>query len=134
VEEPRWISRRIAFAIHTELLQEHGGLNGMREGGEALLESALARPRQRFAYAPETDLPDLGAAYLHGLAKNHPFLDGNKRVAFAVAATFLLWNGRRLTAAETEAWRIVIGVSENRVAEVQLRDWMRENSVPVKPA
>src|SRR4051794_39629117 len=95
--------------MHSELLLEHGGAPGARDGGEALIESALARPRNRFAYESASDLADLAAAYLFGLAKNHGYIDGNKRIGFAAAATFLLLNGLRLNASEADAYDTVIG-------------------------
>jgi death on curing protein len=128
VQEPRWLSRMIVDVIHFELLTEHGGAPGTRQGGSELVESALARPQQRLAYDPEADRPSLAAAYLFGLAKNHGYVDGNKRVAFAAAATFLLLNGVRLTASEVEAYDVVIGTLENRYSEEELAAWLRAHS------
>lgn len=88
--EPRWLTRLIVDTIHSELILEHGGAAGVAAGGDDLLESALARPRNRLAYEPGSDLATLAAAYLFGLVKNHVYLDGNKRGSFAVAATFEL--------------------------------------------
>ena len=129
MDEPRWLTRRVVDIIHFELLQEHGGALGVREGGDELIESALARPRNRFAYEPGSDLAVLGAAYLFGLVKNHGYVDGNKRVAFACATTFLRLNGVRLTASEPEAYDAVIGVVEGRYTEEDLAAWIRANSV-----
>jgi death-on-curing protein len=128
MDEPRWLTRRVVDVIHFELLQEHGGAPGVREGGDDLIESALARPRNRFAYAPESDLAALGAAYLFGLVRNHGYVDGNKRVAFACAATFLRLNGVRLTASEPDAYHAVIGAVEGRYTEEDLAAWIRANS------
>ena len=114
--------------IHSELLAEHGGSPGIRSGGDELIDSALARPRQRFAYAEKADLPSLAASYLYGLVKNHGYLDGNKRVAFAAAATFLLLNGVRLTASEPAAYELVIGAVEGRYSEDELAEWLRNHS------
>jgi death on curing protein len=114
--------------IHSELLLEHGGTPGIRAGGENLIESALARPRQQFSYAPEADLASLAAAYLHGLVMNHGYIDGNKRVAFAATATFLRLNGTVLTASEIEAYDVVISVIERRYSESELAAWIREHS------
>jgi death on curing protein len=125
VVEPRWLTRRIVDAIHSELLLEHGGAAGDRAGGDELLESALARPKNRLAYEPDSDLATLAAAYLFGLVKNHGYVDGNKRVAFAAAATFLLLNGQRLTASETEAYDAVIATVERRLTEQDIADWLR---------
>jgi death on curing protein len=128
VREPHWLSRLIVDVIHSELLQEHGGATGIRAGGDELIESALARPRNRYAYAPEADLPMLAAAYLFGLTKNHGYVDGNKRVGFAAAATFLVLNGSRLTATEVEAYDLVIGVVEGRHTEEEVTRWIRSHS------
>ena len=129
--EPRWLSRLIVDVIHSEMLREHGGAPGVRHGGEDLIESALARPQNRFAYSPESDLPALAAAYLTGLAKNHGYVDGNKRVAFACATTFLRLNGLRLTASEPEAYDAVIGLVEGRYSEEQIAAWIRSQSESV---
>ena len=132
MKEPRWLSRLTVDVIHSEMLREHGGAPGVRQGGEDLIESALARPQNRFAYSPESDLPALAAAYLTGLAKNHGYVDGNKRVAFACAATFLLLNGLRLTASEPEAYDAVIGLVEGRYSEEQIAAWIRSQSESVR--
>jgi death-on-curing protein len=128
--EPRWLSRLLVDVIHSELLSEHGGAPGIRAGGDDLIESALARPRQRYAYEPSSDLAALAASYLFGFAKNHGYVDGNKRVALATAATFLLLNGVRLTASEVEAYDAVIGVAEGRLPEADVASWIRRSSAP----
>lgn len=130
--EPRWLSRLIVDVIHAEMLQEHGGAPSVRQRGEDLIESALARPLNRLACSPELDLPTLAAAYLTGLAKNHGYVDGNKRVAFACAATFLRLNGFRLTASEPEAYDAVIGLVEGRYSEEQIAAWIRNQSGTVR--
>jgi death-on-curing protein len=127
VSEPRWITRTLLDVIHFELIREHGGAAGVRDGGDDLIESALVRPRQRLEYEPESDLSALAAAYLYGLAKNHGYLDGNKRVAFAAAAVFLVLNGRRLSAPEVEAYDAVIGLVEGRYSEDDVAEWIRRN-------
>ncbi len=132
--EPRWLSRMILDVIQQELLQEHGGASGVRAGGGDLLESALMRPQQRHTYEPESDLADLAAAYLFGLAKNHGYIDGNKRVAFAAAATFLVMNEVRLTASETDAYDAVIGLVEGRYSEADIAEWIRIHSESVESA
>jgi death on curing protein len=131
VPEPRWLSRLIVDVIHSELLQEHGGATGTRTGGDDLIESALARPRNRYAYKPESDLPTLAAAYLLGLTRNHGYVDGNKRVGFAAAATFLVLNAVRLTASEVEAYDLVIGVVDGRYSEEVVASWIRTHSEPM---
>ncbi|HEX4962903.1 MAG TPA: type II toxin-antitoxin system death-on-curing family toxin [Thermoanaerobaculia bacterium] len=132
MEEPRWLTRWIVDAIHSELLMEHGGTAGVRAGGDDLLESALARPKNRLAYEPTSDLATLAAAYLFGLVKNHGYMDGNKRVAFAAAATFLRLNGWRLTASETEAYDTVIAAADGQRTESDLAGWLRANSEPIR--
>jgi death-on-curing protein len=132
VGEPRWLTRPIVDAIHSELLLEHGGETGIAGGGEDLLESALARPKNRLAYEPDSDLAALAAAYLFGLVKNHGYLDGNKRVGFAAAATFLLLNGVRLMASEADAYDAVIGVVEGSRTEPDVAGWLRENTETVR--
>jgi death-on-curing protein len=130
--EPRWLTRPIVDAIHSELLLEHGGAAGVTTGGDALLESALARPKNRLAYEPNSDLAALAAAYLFGLVKNHGYVDGNKRVGFAAAATFLLLNGLRLVASEADAYETVIEVVEGRRTDSDLAVWFRANTEPVR--
>lgn len=114
--------------FHHELLAEHGGAPGIRAGGEDLIESALMRPQHRYAYEPDSDLAALAASYLFGFVKNHGYVDGNKRIGFAAAATFLLLNGIRLTASEVEAHELVIAVVEGRISEEELAAWIRRNS------
>jgi death-on-curing protein len=132
VGEPRWLTRLIVDTIHSELLLEHGGAAGIAAGGDDLLESALARPKNRLAYEPGSDLATLAAAYLFGLVKNHAYVDGNKRVGFAAAATFLWLNGLRLTASEADAYDAVIGAVEGTRTEPDLAGWFRENTEPVR--
>src|SRR5690606_24322267 len=91
MSEPRWLTRRVVLTLHRLQIEEHGGTLGLRDDG--LLDSALARPHQKHAYEPESDLVTLAAAYGFGLAKNHAFIDGNKRVAFVAMYVFLGLNG-----------------------------------------
>lgn len=130
MEEPRWLSRMIVDAIHSELLLEHGGSPGVRAGGDELIESALALPQNRYAYQPDSDLMELAAAYLFGLTKNHGYVDGNKRVGFAAAITFLMLNGLRLTASEVEAYEAVIAGAEGRSSEEEIAGWIRSQTEP----
>ena len=132
MREPRWLTRPMVDTIHSELLAEHGGSPGIRSGGDDLIESALARPKNRFAYEPESDLAGLAAGYLFGLVKNHGYVDGNKRVGFAAAATFLLLNGSRLTAPEADAYDTVIALAEGLLSESDLAAWLRKHSEPVR--
>ncbi|HEY2295853.1 MAG TPA: type II toxin-antitoxin system death-on-curing family toxin, partial [Thermoanaerobaculia bacterium] len=97
-----------------------------------LVESVLARPKNRLAYEPDSDLATLAAAYLFGLVKNHAYVDGNKRVGFAAAATFQRLNGLRLTASESDAYDAVIEVVEGSRTESDLARWLRENTEPIR--
>lgn len=128
MKEPRWIEFDEVIFIHQEVIREFGGILGMRAGGRELVESALARPRQRFAYDSTATLPELAASYLIGLIKNHGFLDGNKRVAFAIAATFLERSGPELRASEAEAYQAVMAAAESRLTEGELALWLKKES------
>jgi death-on-curing protein len=130
MREPRWVSRHALDLMHAALIQRYGGAEGVRAGGDELIDSALARPRNRFAYEPESSLADLAAAYLYGLAKNHGYLDGNKRIGFAAAVAFLRANGIRLTADEDEAYTYVIGLVEDRHTEQDVAAWIASRSAP----
>jgi death-on-curing protein len=110
-------------AVHTDLLLTHGGRRGLRD--EALLESALARPRQRYAYDPETDLAGLAAAHGFGLARNHPYNDGNKRVAFVTMAVFLGLSGLAFTASESEVVAAIVALAAGELDEEALAEWVR---------
>jgi len=125
--EPRWLGTTIILAIHADQIREHGGSLGLRDKG--LLESALDRPRNRHHYSPESDLTTLAAAYGFGIARNHPFVDGNKRVAFQAMYVFLGLNGLRLHAAEEEVVATMLGVASGAVQEDELAAWLRRNSV-----
>ena len=127
--EPFWLRRAEVDVIHFAQLREHGGIFGVRD--ENLLESAIARPRQKWTYQPESDLALLGAAYAFGLAMNHPWADGNKRAAFVVMAVFCSRNGSRLKAPEAEAVITMLGVAAGKLGEVELASWIRAHLVPV---
>jgi death-on-curing protein len=126
VSEPRWIDRRALLLLHAEGLREHGGPEGLRDAG--LLESALDRPRNLAAYEPESDLARLAACYAVGIARNHPFIDGNKRVAFLSLGLFLALNGQRLVADRVDAVRVMIDVAAGTTDELVLAAWIRANS------
>lgn len=125
--EPRWVSRTALDRMHAALIERYGGAAGVRAGGDELIDSALGRPRNRFAYEPDASLAELAAAYLFGLAKNHGYLDGNKRIGFAAAAAFLGANGARLVADQDDAYVIVIAVVEGRCAESELARWIADH-------
>ena len=127
--EPVWLSRAVVEAIQADQVRRHGGLPGLRD--EGLLESALARPQQRWIYEPGADLADLAAAYAFGIVRNHPFLDGNKRIGFMAAYTFLGLNGRRLVAPEAEAVIAVLALAAGERDEAAFAAWLRANSEAV---
>jgi len=114
-----------ATAIHAEQIAEHGGLEGIRDQG--LFESAMARPENQAGYG-KPDVCDLAAAYAYGLARNHPFADGNKRTAFVVSATFLILNGRDLTATEVDVVETFLKLAVGELAEIELAAWFRAQS------
>ena len=125
--EPEWLSKDLMLAIHDEQLAEHGGGIGVRDAG--LLESALERPRNRFAYDPAADLPTLAAAYAFGLARNHPFVDGNKRTAFVAAEVFLDLNGMTLSASDEDCVLTMLRLAAGEIEEEAFGAWLRANSV-----
>ena len=120
------MSRAAVRAIHADQIREHGGSLGLRDAG--LLESALERPRHRRHYEPTSDLMRLAAAYGYGLARNHAFIDGNKRVAFQVMYVFLGLNGYRISAPEPEVVAIMLSVADGRTDEQALADWLRAHA------
>jgi death-on-curing protein len=127
--EPRWIDRLVVDAIHFDTIRSHGGMRGVRdEGDEGVLESALVRPRQKASYEPTADIFDLAAAYGFGLARNHPFNDGNKRVAFVTMVVFLELNGSEFDAAETDVVTVMLALAAGEMTETALADWLRTSS------
>ena len=129
-KEPAWLSRVAVDAIHTDQIREHGGLPGLRD--ENVLESALARARQKWHYADNADLATLAAAYGFGLVKNHPYRDGNKRIGFLAIATFLGINGWELQATDAEVVAEIVTLADGRVSEAQFADWIRAHSAKRK--
>ena len=120
-----WLEKALALAIHDRQLAEHGGTGGVRD--EGLLESALAHPQQLHAYGdPAPDLADLAAALAHGLARNHPFLDGNKRAAAVACETFLELNGATLEADDLELYPLYLALAEGKLGERDFAAWLRE--------
>lgn len=121
-----WISRRLALAIHERQLAEHGGIAGVRD--DDLLESAISRPQQMVACGdPPPDLADLAANLAFGLARNHPFLDGNKRTAAVACETFIVLNGGRLMADTLELYPAYIALAEGSLAEANFAAWLRRH-------
>ena len=132
MEEPRWLLDEVVTAIHKRQLAEHGGLDGIRDPG--MLSSALARPKNVFAYSqPKPDLATLAAAYAFGINKKHPFIDGNKRTAYVLCRTFLLLNGRDIEASDVEKYQTFIGVADGSIDELPLAEWIRSRLTPANP-
>ena len=123
----RWIDKAALLALHDESLAEHGGATGIRD--EGLLDSALARPLNLAAYG-EPALADLAACYGVGVAKNHAFVDGNKRAAFLSVGLFLAINGYRLVATQADATLGMLAVAAGEVDEAPFADWIRQHTVP----
>jgi death-on-curing protein len=125
---PKWLRREAVLILHDESLAEHGGASGVRDAG--LLDSALARPENLFAYG-EPDLFDLAGVYAAGIVKNHPFVDGNKRTGFLAAAVFLEINGFSLRAGEVDATLKTIALAASEISDVEYAAWLRENAAPI---
>ncbi|MDI1230367.1 MAG: type II toxin-antitoxin system death-on-curing family toxin [Methylobacter sp.] len=122
-----WIEESVVLALHEEHLAEHGGPVGIRDRG--LLESALFRPQNLVGYG-DPDLAALAAAYGFGLARNHPFIDGNKRTAFTVMELFLALNGQELIADDTSCIVTILKLAEGSLSETEFADWIRANTNP----
>lgn len=132
MDDPIWISKELTLAVHSRQLAEHGGLDGVRD--EGMLESALARPRQQFAYADSTPgIAALAAAYAFGIARNHPFIDGNKRTAYVICRTFLILNGFDFTASLEERYLVFLQLAAGELSEKDFVAWMENNSAAQKP-
>jgi len=123
MNEPLWISKRAALALHGEQLLEHGGSDGIRD--ETLLDSALAKPQNVFAYEDGADMSRLAASYAFGIARNHAFIDGNKRTALVVSITFLENNGWDFNASEEDAYSTFLHLAEGSLSEKDLTSWFR---------
>ena len=121
----RWISKRGLLILHAESLAEHGGGEGLRD--EGLLDSALARPLNLLAYG-DPDHAALAASYSVGVAKNHPFVDGNKRAALLSVGLFLFLNGWRLVASQAETTVTMLAVADGSITEDDFADWLRANT------
>ena len=121
-----WIEKPLAIAIHERQLAEHGGGSGVRD--ESLLDSALARPQQRYSYGdPPPDLAELAASLAFGLARNHLFVDGNKCAAAVACETFIMLNGGTLTANGLELYPQYLALAEGSLSEAEFADWLREH-------
>ena len=126
MNEPIWITREDCLAYHESLLERFGGLSGIRD--ESLLDSALNRPKHLFAYG-KPSIFQMAASYAHGIVKNHPFLDGNKRAGFIAAALFIETNGHRFQAPEEEAVLETLALAAGETSEEAYATWLERTSV-----
>lgn len=126
--EPLWLERPLVEAVHADQIRQFGGSLGLRD--EGLLESALSRPRNRWSYEPQSDLPALAASYGHGLANNRPFVDGNKRIAFLAMEIFVGLNDLTIDGSNPEVIELMLAVADRRCDEEQLALWLREHTIP----
>ena len=127
MKEPKWLTKRMVLAIHDEAVDMFGGTAGLRDDG--LLESALSRPQNRHAYESEATLFDLAASVCHGICKNHPFLDGNKRTALLSARAFMFLNGQVFEPREVDEYWNLIAISESTLGGPSSAGWFREGSI-----
>ena len=125
MKKPVWIDERDALTLHDRVLVLHGGAAGLRD--DALLKSALARPQQHYAYAESPNIVDLATAYTAGIVRNHPFVDGNKRIGFVVGILFLEINGYRFTASEEDAAHAVLELAAGTLDEAGYSTFLRGN-------
>jgi death-on-curing protein len=126
-DKPAWLPKKLVLAMHAETLQQFGGTAGLRDEGR--LESALSRPQNRYTFA-DPSLFELAAAYCHGIVRNHPFVDGNKRTGLLAARAFLFRNGHRIDPGEADMVRIVERVAAGEVSEEELAQWIEQNTIP----
>ena len=126
MKQPRWLLEQTIIAVHSMVLEEHGGATGIRD--EDMLASALNRPVDKYNYEPDCTIFELAAAYSFGLAKNHPFVDGNKRVAFLAGTLFLELNGLQFTAEESDSAFVFERLAAGKNKEASLVKWLEENS------
>ncbi|WP_036042328.1 type II toxin-antitoxin system death-on-curing family toxin [Leptospira alstonii] len=126
-KEPKWISKKIAEVIHLDQIKQHGGLQGIRD--EGLLESALDRPKNKFSYDTKATIFELAVSLGLGIAKNHPFLDGNKRLSFQLTYVFLGLNGYKIEVAEEEVVSIMLRVAGGSLNEKALSVWLKDSSI-----
>jgi death-on-curing protein len=127
MNEPLWVSKKAVLAMHTAQLAEHGGSEGIRD--ETLLDSALAKPRNVFAYADQPDIFRLAASYAFGIAQNHAFVDGNKRTALVVSLTFLDRNGWDIVASKEDVYFTFLHLADGSLTEDELTAWFTRHAV-----
>ena len=128
MDEPTWLTEKLVLVLHAESLSRFGGTPGIRDQG--LLGSALHRPRNQFAYAEESSIFDLAAAYCFGIVRNHPFVDGNKRAGLLAARAFLYRNGYHFEPDEAETVQMIEGLAAGSISEEELTAWIEENTTP----
>jgi death-on-curing protein len=126
--EPKWLNKKVAEAIHLDQIKQHGGSLGIRDVG--LLESALDKPKNTWHYKPNSTLFEIASALGVGIAKNHPFIDGNKRTSFLLMYVFLATNGFTIETSENEVVKVMLGVAEGSLKETELTIWLEMNSIP----
>jgi len=127
---PVWVDARAILFLHDESLAMFGGARGLRDAG--LLESDLARPVNQHLYKPDSDIAELAAAYAFGLARNHPFVDGNKRTAFLALGLFVAVNGWRLQTTQMGAIETILSLAQGTLEESDLAEWIRERIMRTK--
>lgn len=125
-----WIGIRTVYIVHELQIEEHGGGQGVRDAGR--VEAAVAHPQTIAHYEPDADIQTLAAAYAHGIAKGHPFVDGNKRTAFAIAETFLNINGIGLIATDDDCIEQMLALAAGTLSEDEFAEWLRANTAPRK--
>jgi death-on-curing protein len=129
MEEPIWLDKPEVLLAHSMQLAEHGGSDGIRD--ETLLDSALAKPRNVFAYSDSPDLPRLAASYAFGIARNHAFIDGNKRTALVVSEGFLRVNGFKVVSTPEEKYFTFLHLADGSLSEEELTAWFTSHAVPL---
>jgi death on curing protein len=130
MKEPIWVERPEVLIAHSAQLAQHGGSAGIRD--ITLLDSALAKPRNVYAYEDQVTLPRLAASYAFGIARNHPFVDGNKRTALVVCEGFLRLNGLTIVAPSEEKYLIYLHLASGKVSEQELMDWLTNHAVSLE--
>ncbi len=129
--EPVWITEELVIAVHARQITEHGGSAGIRD--KSLLQSALARPQQLYAYGdPSPDIAALAASLAYGIAKNHPFVDGNKRTAAVLCELFIMVNGMSLEASDQEMLSVFLALAGGSLNEEELSDWLRLHLIQLR--
>ena len=129
MNEPRWVSKRAVLALHSEQLAEHGGADGVRD--ELLLDPTLAKPENVFAYADAPDIFRIAASYAFGLARNHAFIDGNKRTALVVSLLFLNRNGWDIWATREDIYLTFLHLAGGSLSEEEMAAWFTSHAVPL---